>query len=181
MLAKKSKLRKTRTYPPRFVIHKHDATHLHYDLRLEINGVLVSWALPKGPSTDPSIKRYAARVPDHALEYFNFEGVIPEGHYGAGPVMVWDVGTYENITTKNGTLIPLNRCLKEGHLTIRLHGQKLHGGYALIRTSPKKNWLFIKIKDDEAGNPPYPLKKTRSVLTGRTMRQILEFGKDYFE
>lgn len=122
----------------RFVIHKHHASRLHYDFRLEIDGVLVSWALPKGPSTDPSQKRYAARVPDHALEYIDFEGVIPIGHYGAGPVMVWDKGTFENAKHKNGKLIPLSQCLQDGALTFFLHGKKLQGLYALIRISKEK-------------------------------------------
>lgn len=181
MLSKESKLKNARTNPPRFVIHKHSATRLHYDLRLEIDGVLVSWAIPKGPSTDPSQRRYAARTPDHALEYINFEGVIPVGHYGAGPVMVWDNGTFQNIKKRAGKLVPLQQCLEEGALTFFLDGHKLKGIYALIRISHKKNWLLIKVKDEYAHQPAYPLKLLRSVLTHRTMKQILELGKKYFE
>ena len=181
MLAKWSKLKNKIYKIHRFVIHKHHATRLHYDLRLEIGGVLVSWAVPKGPSTDPAVKRYAVRVPDHALEYIDFEGVIPEGHYGAGPVMVWDNGTFKNIKKKNGKLVPIKKCLEDGALTIFFEGKKIKGAYALIRTSPQKNWLLIKVKDEYAKKPSTILKKTRSVLTDRTMNQILKFGKKYFE
>lgn len=165
----------------RFVIHKHHATRLHYDLRLEINDVLVSWAIPKGPSTNPATKRYAIRMPDHALEYIDFEGVIPKGHYGAGPVMVWDTGTFHNIKKHKGKLVSLKKCLDEGLITIFLKGTKLYGRYALKRISPVKNWLLIKMRDEYAHKPSHPLKKYRSVLTGRSMTGIRKLGKKYFE
>lgn len=118
-----------------FVIQKHDASHLHYDFRLEIDGVLKSWAVPKGPSTDPHEKRLAVETEDHPMEYATFEGVIPEGEYGAGPVIVWDNGTFDNIKEKDGKIIPLSQCYKNGQIEVNLHGKKLQGGYALIHTS----------------------------------------------
>ncbi|MEX0849034.1 MAG: DNA polymerase ligase N-terminal domain-containing protein [Candidatus Dependentiae bacterium] len=167
-LAKKLKKSKK----PIFVIQKHDASHLHYDFRLEIEGVLVSWAIPKGPSPDPRVKRLAIQTEDHPLDYAYFEGIIPEG-YGAGEVMVWDLGTYENIKD-----ISMAKSLKEGRIEVFLEGQKLQGGYALIRTKygkddSKKNWLFIKMKDDYADARKNPVStKDYSVLTGRTLKQI---------
>ena len=119
---------------PIFVIQKHDASHLHYDFRLEIDEVLKSWAVPKGPSTDPGTKRLAMPTDDHPLEYATFEGTIPEGEYGAGTVMVWDIGTFENIKHSKGQLIPMNQCYENGHIEIFLYGKKLKGGYALIRS-----------------------------------------------
>jgi len=128
-----------------FVIQEHDASHLHYDLRLEIDGVLVSWAVPKEPSSDPGKKRLAVRTEDHPLEYADFEGTIPEGHYGAGTVTIWDRGTYENRREVN-----MEDSLSEGKIEIRLHGRKLKGGYNLIRTKWKgnsENWLLIKSRN----------------------------------
>jgi len=155
-----------------YVMQKHAASHLHYDLRLQIGGVLVSWAVPKGPSTDPRIKRLAIQTEDHPLDYANFEGVIPEG-YGAGTVMVWDIGTYENIKD-----ISMQTALKEGRIEINLHGKKLQGAYALIQTTydkagGKKQWLFFKMKDDYADARRNPVStQNKSALTGRTMAQI---------
>ncbi|MFH0898132.1 MAG: DNA polymerase ligase N-terminal domain-containing protein [bacterium] len=117
---------------PIFVIHKHGATRLHYDFRLEIDGVLKSWAVPKGPSTDPAQKRLAVMVDDHEFEYAKFEGVIPKGQYGAGPVMIWDKGTYKNIKGKDGKSVPIKTCISRGQIEIWLEGKKLKGGYALI-------------------------------------------------
>src|SRR6056297_3504718 len=119
---------------PRFVIQKHDASSLHYDFRLEIDGTLKSWAVPKGPSTDPRDKRLAIPTEDHPLEYADFEGVIPEGEYGAGTVMIWDRGAFRNITEKDGELQPLEQALDNGHLLVELDGEKISGGYALHRT-----------------------------------------------
>ncbi len=155
-----------------FVIQKHEASRLHYDFRLEIDGVLVSWAIPKGPSPNPKIKRLAVQTEDHPLDYAYFEGIIPEG-YGAGEVMVWDLGTYENLKD-----ITMKKALKEGRIEIFLEGQKLQGGYALIRTKygkdeSKKNWLFFKMKDEYTDARKNPVStKDYSVLTGRTIKQI---------
>jgi DNA ligase D-like protein (predicted 3'-phosphoesterase) len=160
-----------------FVIHKHDASRLHYDFRLEADGVLKSWAIPKGPSTDPSEKRLAVEVEDHPLDYADFEGVIPEGQYGAGRVIVWDTGTYRSIKKdKDGNLIPLARSLKRGTVEIWLDGKKIHGAYALIQTKmrgQKKNWLLIKMKDRASRSRRDPIKlKPQSVLTGRTIEEV---------
>jgi len=160
---------------PRFVIQKHDASHLHYDFRLEIGGVLVSWAIPKGPSMNPKIKRLAVRTDDHPLDYATFEGVIPEGEYGAGTVMVWDIGTYKNIKESNGKSVPMSTCLKDGHIEVELDGKKVHGAFAFIRTNfgGKEQWLCIKMRDKYASaraNPVNTAKK--SALSGRTTREI---------
>jgi len=158
-----------------FVIQKHDASHLHYDLRLEINGVLKSWAVPKGPSTDPHEKRLAIETEDHPMEYATFEGVIPEGHYGAGPVIVWDNGTFDNIKEKDGKIVPLNQCYKNGQIEVDLHGKKLQGGYALIHTASnddKKKWLLIKMKDEFADARRSPVEsEPESVISGKTIEK----------
>lgn len=127
---------------PRFVVQKHNASHLHYDFRLEVDGVLASWAVPKGPSTDPSEKRLAVRTEDHPLDYAAFEGTIPEGQYGAGEVEIWDKGTYQNLKD-----IPISEALEKGHITFHLQGDKLKGGYALTRTGQGKNWLMVKMRE----------------------------------
>jgi len=157
-----------------FVIQKHDASRLHYDFRIAIDGVLVSWAVPKGPSTDPGEKRLAIRTDDHPMDYAKFEGVIPEGNYGAGTVMVWDIGKYKNIKKKDDTLVPMKQCLKNGQIEIWLEGEKLHGGYALIKMKQRENqWLLIKMKDEYADARKNPVNtQTKSVLSGRTMNQI---------
>jgi DNA ligase D-like protein (predicted 3'-phosphoesterase) len=164
---------------PLFVIQKHDASHLHYDLRLEVEGVLKSWAVPKGPSTDPKEKRLAVPTEDHPLEYADFEGVIPEGEYGAGTVLVWDSGTYRNLTEKKGQAIPPAQALAHGHLKVWLEGKKLKGGYALtrFRTGKEESWLLVKM-DDEAADPRRnPVAdEPRSVLTGRTLEEISKEG-----
>jgi len=135
---------------PIFVIQKHNATHLHYDFRLEIGGVLVSWALPKGPTRSSSIKRLAIHTEDHPLSYATFSGVIPEGEYGTGTVKIWDKGIYENMKRKNGRIISMKECLQQGEILIWLHGKKLTGQYALIKTAlgseKKPQWLFIKTR-----------------------------------
>jgi bifunctional non-homologous end joining protein LigD len=159
-----------------FVVQKHAASRLHYDFRLAINGVLVSWAIPRGPSMKPADKRLAVRTEDHPLAYADFEGVIPEGQYGAGTVMIWDTGPYD---TQDG--IPPERQVAQGKIDVQLHGTKLRGGFTLVRTgsrsvSPKdkERWLLIKHRDahaDSAWDIEDP-RYDRSVLTGRTMREI---------
>lgn len=137
----------------RFVVQKHDARRLHYDFRLEAGGVLVSWAVPKGPSYDPGTKRLAVHVEDHPLDYEDFEGVIPEAQYGAGTVIVWDRGTYRNLTEKHGRPVPLEEAVRAGHLSIWLDGTKLKGGWSLTRTRGHgggDDWLLIKKADDHA-------------------------------
>jgi DNA ligase D-like protein (predicted 3'-phosphoesterase) len=128
---------------PIFVIQKHAASHLHYDFRLEVDGVLKSWAIPKGPSTDPKDKRLAMPTEDHPLEYANFEGTIPAGEYGGGMVLVWDTGPYRNLTEKKGESIPMAQAVEHGHVKIWLEGKKLKGGYALtrFRTGKDESWL----------------------------------------
>ena len=160
---------------PIFVIQKHDASSLHYDFRLEVDGVLKSWAVPKGPSTDPRERRLATPTEDHPLEYADFEGVIPEGQYGAGTVLVWDTGAYDNITTQDDEPVPASDALANGHLLVRLHGKKLRGGYVLQRMGKDEgaDWLLIKIADDAADARRKPTSTApRSVLSGRTIAQI---------
>jgi len=158
-----------------FVIQKHDATSLHYDFRVEVDGVLKSWAVPKGPSTDPRDKRLAVPTEDHPLEYQDFEGVIPEGEYGAGTVLLWDRGPYENVTESDGEFVPMNRALHDGHVVIRLHGSKLQGDYLLQRTSggEDEKWLLIKVDDEAADARRNPVStEPESVLSGRTIEEV---------
>ena len=158
---------------PIFVIHKHDASHLHYDLRLESQGVLKSWAVPKGPSMDPKVKRLAIPTEDHPMAYVDFEGVIPEGNYGAGTVIVWDSGTYRNVK-EDGSYFSDN--LESGHATIHLEGFKLHGGFALIRTGRGGNrpqWLFFKMKDEYARpGSDITSEEPDSSKTGRSLEEV---------
>ena len=128
-----------------FVVQEHSSRHLHYDLRLEVDGVLKSWAVPKGPSPDPRDKRLAIETEDHPLEYALFQGTIPEGQYGAGTVIVWDTGPYLNMTQKDGQEISMGEALHSGHAAFWLEGKKLKGGYALTRT--KRGWILVKMKD----------------------------------
>ena len=169
----------------RFVVQKHRATRLHYDFRLELEGVLKSWAVPKGPSLDPADKRLAMQVEDHPVSYFDFEGTIPEGNYGAGTVMVWDVGTWEPLSPQpvNGKYVPGTEAeaaemLKKGDLKFRLHGQKLKGDFALIHIRARRpgskgtEWLLIK-KHDEYEVAGYNIEKyDGSALTKRLMAEI---------
>ena len=160
---------------PIFVIQKHAARHLHYDFRLEMDGVLKSWAIPKGPSTDPRDKRLAVPTEDHPLEYAGFEGVIPEGEYGGGTVLVWDTGIYRNLTEKKGAAIPMGQGLAHGHVKVWLEGRKLKGGYALtrFRTGKDESWLLVKTDDAEAAPRRNPVAdEPGSVLTGRTIEEI---------
>jgi bifunctional non-homologous end joining protein LigD len=169
----------------RFVVQKHRATRLHYDFRLEMDGVLKSWAVPKGPSLDPGDKRLAMQVEDHPVSYFDFEGTIPEGNYGAGTVMVWDVGTWQPLSPQpvNGKFIPgtdaeADAMLKKGDFKIRLHGKRLQGDFALIHIKSRRpgskgtEWLLIK-KQDDAVIPGYDIEQyDSSALTGRSMAAI---------
>ncbi len=159
-----------------FVIQKHDASSLHYDFRLAVDGVLKSWAVPKGPSTDPSDKRLAIATEDHPLDYAEFEGTIPKDSYGGGTVLIWDRGTYENITEKDDGLRPLAKALEQGHALVRLYGEKLAGGYALQRIDDEKgHWLLIKMDDEGADARRNPVStQPESVATGRTLKQIAQ-------
>jgi DNA ligase D-like protein (predicted 3'-phosphoesterase) len=166
---------------PIFVVQKHRARSEHYDFRLEAGGVLKSWAVPKGPSTDPSEKRLAIRVEDHPLEYATFEGVIPGGEYGAGAVIVWDTGTYRNATRRDGQDVPIEEALNDGHVVVELHARKLRGGYALTRTDVdergRERWLLVKMRDAEADAGRDPLSsEPESVLSGRTVEQVAAEG-----
>jgi bifunctional non-homologous end joining protein LigD len=160
-----------------FVVQKHAASHLHYDFRLEMDGVLKSWAIPKGPSLNPADKRLAMQVEDHPFDYKDFEGIIPEGNYGAGTVMVWDEGTYEPLTDANATKTAQNRELvkelKAGALKFRLNGKKLKGEFALVQTKGRgdNSWLLIKHRDKYATETPVT-DKDRSVLSKKTLEQI---------
>ena len=133
-----------------FVVQKHDASRLHYDFRLEIDSVLKSWAVPKGPSTNPRERRLAVYTEDHPVEYANFEGIIPEGEYGAGTVLIWDTGTYRNLKQDDGKELPMGQALEKGHITFWLEGKKLKGGYALTRLGKSRRWLLVKMQDEEA-------------------------------
>jgi len=167
---------------PIFVIQKHDASSLHYDFRIEVDGVLKSWAVPKGPSTDPSDKRLAVPTEDHPLAYADFEGTIPEGEYGGGTVLIWDRGSYDNLKEDeddDGDEEPKSVAdqVDDGHVTIRLHGEKISGGYALIKTGSGDDdrWLMIKMDDDEADARRNPTStEPKSVKTGRTLDEIAE-------
>lgn len=169
----------------RFVVQRHRATRLHYDFRLEMEGVLKSWAVPKGPSLDPNDKRLAMQVEDHPVSYFDFEGTIPEGNYGAGTVMVWDVGTWQPLSPVpvNGEYLPgtdqeAASMLANGDLKFRLSGKRLKGDFALIHIKARRpgskgtEWLLIKKKDDEVVTGFDIDKYATSVLTNRTMAQI---------
>jgi len=150
----------------RFVIQKHRASRLHYDFRLEAGGVLASWAVPKGPSLDPSVKRLAVQVPDHGIDHNDFEGPT-----GGGGVVVWDRGDYEQ-----GGRVPWPEALERGHAVFVLHGEKLRGGFALQRTrpGPKAQWLLIKRRDAEARpGSDVVAERPASVLSGRTLEQVL--------
>jgi len=152
----------------RFVIQQHQATSLHYDFRLEVDGVLRSWAVPKGPSTDPREKRLAVQVPDHALEHADFEGAT-----GRGGVIIWDAGTYRNLDEEHS----MAETLEAGHTKVWLEGEKLRGGWTLQRTDDgaKPQWLLIKRRDEGADarrNPEHT--QPQSVKTGRTLEQLVK-------
>lgn len=165
---------------PSFVVQIHDARSMHFDFRLEADGVLKSFAVPKGPSKDPRDKRFATPTEDHPLEYRDFEGVIPEGEYGGGTVIVWDEGTYRNLSSgPDGREIPLTQALEEGHASFWLDGRKLHGGYSLTRFrtdegGDREAWLLVKQADERASSEdgtPDP-RRARSARTGHTLGQV---------
>lgn len=170
----------TKAGHPLFVIQKHDASSLHYDFRLEVDGVLKSWAVPKGPSTDPSVKRLAIATEDHPLDYADFEGVIPEGEYGGGTVLIWDRGTFRNITEKDDGLREMSDALEAGHLLVWLKGEKISGGYALQRIDDDEGqWLLVKMDDEEADARRNPVStEPESVVSGRDMEEIAAEGDD---
>jgi bifunctional non-homologous end joining protein LigD len=155
----------------RFVVQRHRARRLHYDLRFEIDGVLVSWAVPKGPTLDPNVKRAAFHVEDHPLEYFDFEGVIPAGEYGCGDVIVWDAGTWEPDKTDDA-----RQAVEDGELHAELHGQKLRGRFVLVRTrrdgSGKDEWLLLHKHDSHAVDGWDAEDHPKSVLSGRTNDEV---------
>jgi bifunctional non-homologous end joining protein LigD len=162
----------------KFVIQRHDATRLHYDLRLELDGVYKSWAVTKPPSLDPAVKRLAVEVEDHPLEYGTFEGTIPEGEYGGGTVQLWDRGVWKQQSDSSPT-----KDLKEGHLKFEMDGKRMKGGWALIRMRDRDvrggrkirhNWLLIKERDEVArpGDADALAREVTSVKTGRTLAEI---------
>ena len=160
----------TATTRRRFVVQRHRASHLHYDLRLEAGGVLLSWAVPKGPTLDPDVRRMAVHVEDHPIDYFDFEGVIPAGEYGGGDVIVWDWGTYEMA----GDADPLE-AMHEGSLHFDIHGDKLAGRFALVRrggTGTKEQWLLIHKHDADAVAGWDTEQHPASVKTGRTNDEV---------
>ena len=168
----KGKVARGKTH--RFVVQKHRASHLHYDFRLEVEGVLKSWAVPKGPSLDPADKRLAMQVEDHPVSYFDFEGIIPEGNYGAGTVMVWDVGTWEPMDNERNE----HEMLAKGDLKFFLRGKKLKGEFVLAKMRSRRpgskgtEWLLIK-KRDEFAKPGFDIDKLdRSALTRRSLDGI---------
>ncbi|MET7543208.1 DNA polymerase ligase N-terminal domain-containing protein [Streptomyces sp. NPDC005349] len=171
---------------PTFVVQIHDASTMHFDFRLEVEGVLKSWSVPKGPSPDPQDKRLAIPTEDHPLNYVDFEGVIPKGEYGGGTVIVWDCGTYRPTShDKRNRPVPFGQALEDGHATFELHGKKLHGQYALTRfhgreetsdgVAKKPTWLLVRTGHGHgtgAGTPDP--RRARSARSGRTLRQVAE-------
>ncbi|HEY8257027.1 MAG TPA: DNA polymerase ligase N-terminal domain-containing protein [Gemmatimonadales bacterium] len=200
MVAKKERLAEyrrkrdfTRTAEPRggrraratklaFVIQKHAASRLHFDLRLELDGVMKSWAVPKGPSLDPAVKRLAMPVEDHPIEYNAFEGTIPAGEYGGGTVMIWDQGTYTYGGGDEDPIEGLRRGYEKGDFKFVLHGKRLKGSWVLVRTrrrdSSRVQWLLIKHRDEYAEPGSDVVEElTTSAATGRTMEEIAEEKK----
>ncbi|GHE85058.1 3'-phosphoesterase [Streptomyces spiralis] len=165
---------------PRFVVQIHDARRMHFDFRLQVDDVLRSWSVPRGPSDDPHDKRLAVPTEDHPLEYEDFEGVIPKGEYGGGTVIVWDRGTYEPLShDRRGRPVDFAESLERGHATFRLRGSKLHGEYALTRfrggrdDAEEEAWLLVKKGGGRSSGHGTPdPRRARSVRTGRTLAQV---------
>jgi DNA ligase D-like protein (predicted 3'-phosphoesterase) len=173
---KNNQIKREKKTNKKFVIQKHEASHLHYDFRLQIGNVLASWAVPKGMPLKVGEKRLAIMTEDHPLSYATFEGTIPQGEYGGGTVMVWDHGTFKNIKKEKNKPVSLKQSLANGQIEVELAGSKLHGRFALIKYNKKEKneennkWLLIKMHDQ-----PGTLRcqtNQRSALTGRTMSQI---------
>jgi len=164
--------RKAKSKPLRYVIQKHRASQLHYDFRLEWNGVMLSWAVPKGPSLDPSVKRLAMQVEDHPIEYSDFEGAIPAGEYGGGTVMIWDTGSWVP------EIPEVDAALKKGELKFTLRGKKLKGSWVLVRTrgfgrnASKPSWLLIKHRDEYATKDDITTEQPRSAVSKRMLAEI---------
>ncbi len=152
--------------PREFVVQKHRASQLHYDFRVEHDGVMLSWAVPKGPSLDPSVKRLAMQTEPHPIDYNQFEGIIPEGEYGGGTVMIWDRGTWTPETDD------VDRALTKGDLKFTLHGRKLRGSWVLVRTRGGRQWLLIKHRDAHVSTEDLTVTKPLSVVSRRTMAGI---------
>jgi bifunctional non-homologous end joining protein LigD len=160
-------------HPLEFVVQKHRARQLHYDFRLEHRGVMLSWAVPKGPSPDPAVKRLAMETEPHPMDYNQFEGVIPEGEYGGGTVMIWDKGVWAPATPKGlGDEDEAERQLKKGDLKFVLLGEKLSGSWVLVRTRGTRQWLLIKHHDQYASTEDLMVTRPLSVVSGRTMAEI---------
>jgi bifunctional non-homologous end joining protein LigD len=159
--------------PLEFVVQKHRAGHLHYDFRLEHRGVMLSWAIPKGPSPDPAVKRLAMEVEPHPLDYNQFEGVIPEREYGGGTVMIWDMGVWAPSTPRGlGDEDEADRQIEKGDLKFVLLGQKLAGSWVLVRTRGARQWLLIKHRDQYASEADLTITRPLSAVSGRTMAEI---------
>ena len=162
--------------PLEFVVQKHRAGHLHYDFRLEHLGAMLSWAVPKGPSLDPSVRRLAMQTEPHPMDYNHFEGVIPEGEYGGGTVMIWDRGTWEPETppglSAKDREDAVSRALLKGQLKFRLKGKKLGGSWVLVRTRGSRTWLLIKHRDEAASSEDLTVTRPLSVVSRRTMAAI---------
>ena len=161
--------------PPIFVIQQHAARRLHYDVRFEVDGVLKSWAVPRGPSMNPADKRLAVPTDDHPMEYASFEGTIVPATYGTGAVIVWDAGVYDVLPRSDGTETTMAEAIDRGHFKIWLHGVKLNGGWAFTRTGDGRDaqWLMVKLKDPKADARRDPTStQPKSILTGRTIEQV---------
>ena len=159
--------------PLEFVVQKHRAGHLHYDFRLQHRGVMLSWAIPKGPAADPAVKRLAMETEPHPMDYNQFEGVIPEGQYGGGTVMIWDKGIWAPVVQNRlGDENDIDRQLEKGDLKFVLMGAKLSGSWVLVRTRGSRQWLLIKHKDEYVNKEDLTVTRPRSVVSGRSMAEI---------